>query len=272
MTISSLQNPRVKSAAKLRDRRGRDTQQRIIIDGVREILLAVRAGVEILELFVCPEICRSANHKAVFAEAEKANPEIVDVTSGVLEKLSFGERSEGLVATAKPLRCHLNDLKLESDALIAVVQGVEKPGNLGAILRTADAAGVSAVVAADPVTDLFNPNVIRASLGAVFSVPTIASTSDDTIQWLRANDTAIYTARVEGSVTYADVDYRRRSAIVLGSESGGLSKVWQGRDMVPIALPMHGEVDSLNVSATAAVLFYEANRQRKSATNRSAGI
>jgi len=143
------------------------------------------------------------------------------------------------------------------------VEQVEKPGNLGAILRSADAAGVAAVIAVDPVTDLFNPNVIRASLGAVFSVPTVAATADETIEWLRANQTTVYAARVEGSVNYTDVDFRGRAAIVLGSESCGLTEKWSGREIVSVALPMDGTVDSLNVSATAAVLFYEARRQRQ---------
>jgi TrmH family RNA methyltransferase len=263
MTITSLQNARVKAAAKLRERRGRETQQRIIIDGAREILRAAQAGVQFVELFMCPDSCQSDDIKTVLAKLKNTNAEVIDVSPSVLEKLSFGERNEGIVATAHPPHRELDDIQLEDDSLVAVIEQIEKPGNLGAILRTADAAGVSAVVAADPVADLFNPNVIRASLGAVFTVPTVESTAQETITWLRANQVTTYAARVEGSLSYTDVDYRGRVAIVLGSEAKGLSDQWPPDEITSISLPMLGVVDSLNVSATAAVLFYEANRQRR---------
>lgn len=270
MTITSLQNARVKAAAKLRERRGRETQQRIIIDGAREILRAAQAGVQFLELFVCPDLCQSDDMKSVLAKLNNTNVEVIEVSPSVLEKLSFGERNEGIVATAHPPQIELDDIQLEDDSLIAVIEQIEKPGNLGAILRTADAAGVSAVISADPVCDVFNPNVIRASLGAVFTVPTVKSTAQSSIAWLRANNVTTYAARVEGSMSYTDVDYRGRVAIVLGSEAKGLSDHWPVNQVTPISLPMLGAIDSLNVSAAAAVLFYEAHRRKAPLTGPTA--
>jgi TrmH family RNA methyltransferase len=179
-----------------------------------------------------------------------------------MEKLSFGHRVEGVVAVAHPPVRTLADLTLANDAVVAVVEGVEKPGNLGAIVRTADAAGIAAVLVAEGGTDLFNPNAIRASLGAIFSVPVCAATSDESLSWLRKERFRLLAARVDASAEYTSADFRGRAAIILGSEAHGLSNHWQGADIMPIRLPLLGGVDSLNLSATAAVLFYEALRQR----------
>src|SRR5262245_39608764 len=264
--ISSVQNPRVKAAARLRERSGREDQGRIIVDGVREIGRAVAASVEVLEVYFFAELCRDEEHQQVLATAEKAGADLIEVTSHVMEKLSFGQRVEGLVAVARPPRTRLRDLKLEDDALVAVVEGVEKPGNLGAIVRTADAAGVAAVIVADGGTDLYNPNAIRASLGAIFGVRVVADSTDESIAWLREQQFRVFTARVDGVTEYTDVDFRGRSAIALGSEARGLSTRWRGDNIKSIRLPLLGSVDSLNLSATAAVLFYEALRQRRSSS------
>jgi TrmH family RNA methyltransferase len=260
--ITSTSNPRIKAAARLRDRRGRDQQGRIIIDGVREIGRAVAAGVEVVELFCFPELCRDEEHQAVLRAAQQLNADLVEVTPQVMEKLAYGQRVEGIVAIARPPERRLADLSLPPDALVAVVEAVEKPGNLGAIVRTADAAGVAAVLVVQGVTDLFNPNAIRASLGAIFTVPVLSATSEAVLDWLRARKFRLYAARVDGTVPYTKADFRQQTAIILGSEASGLSAAWQGTDVAAICLPMHGSVDSLNLSATAAVLFYEALRQR----------
>lgn len=156
----------------------------------------------------------------------------------------------------------LGDIVLPNNPLVAVLEGVEKPGNIGAVLRSADAAGVSALVLADPRTDLYNPNAIRASLGTIFSLPAAVASAEDSLAWLRTKGLQIVAARVEGSAIYTEIDYRRPMAIVLGSEADGLSPLWTADDIRAIRLPMLGAADSLNVSATAAVLFYEALRQR----------
>jgi TrmH family RNA methyltransferase len=182
-----------------------------------------------------------------------------------MQRLCFGERAEGLLAVGVTPPRPLDELKLPERPLVAVLEGIEKPGNVGAILRSADGAGVDAMIVADPATDLFNPHAIRASLGTVFTVPTAAASSAEAAAWLRARRLPIFAARVEAAVPYAQVDFCRGAAIVLGSEAAGLSGVWSGTDVTAVSLPMRGAADSLNVSAAAAVLFYEALRQRQAA-------
>jgi RNA methyltransferase, TrmH family len=263
MEITSPHNPRVKAASRLRDRRQRDRQGRILIDGARELARAIRAGVTLDEAFVCRELCQSDDSRATLQLLAAAGCDVCQVTPAVFERLAFGERSDGVLGVAVTPRRTLDDLSLRSAPLVAVLEGIEKPGNVGAVLRTADGAGVSAVIVADGGTDLFNPNVIRASLGTVFSLPVCTATVEETIAWLRTHGLRTFAARVDGAIDYTAADYRGSTAIVLGSEAAGLSAAWNGADVTSIALPMRGAADSLNVSAAAAVLFYEALRQRR---------
>jgi TrmH family RNA methyltransferase len=260
--ITSRHNPRIKLAAKLRDRRGRHEQQRIIIDGIREIGRALDAGVEFLEAFVC-ETSASAECRALQQRLAGTGCDVVLVNQSVLEKIAFGDRTDGIVAIATPPRAELNSLTLQDEMLVAVLENVEKPGNVGAVLRSADAAGVSAVVVAAAGTDLYNPNSIRASAGTIFSIPLVACSSDEALAWLRQHAFQIFATRVDGAVDYTSVHYASRSAVVLGSEAQGLSSIWQGADVTSIKLPVRGIGDSLNVSVTGAILFYEALRQRE---------
>ncbi len=260
--ITSLRNPHVQHAAKLRDRRHRDRQQRIVIDGARELLRAIGAGVGLVEAFVCPPLCRTEDAQRACRALRGTTARVFEVTEAVFAKLAFGERAEGMVAVAQTPAATLDRIALSDCPLVAVLEGVEKPGNLGAVLRSADGAGVSALLVADPRTDLFNPNTIRASLGTVFALPTAAAPADDILAWLRAKRLAMYAARVEGAMPYTQADFRRPAAIVLGAEAEGLSGRWRGEDIQAVRLPMLGVADSLNVSAAAAVLFYEALRQR----------
>jgi TrmH family RNA methyltransferase len=230
---------------------------------VREIARALEAGVEIVEAFVLRELCGDEPHERLLSALERSGVEQVEVARQVMEKLAFGNRVEGVVAVAKPPINDLADWKPAANALVAGVEGAEKPGNLGAILRTADAAGVSGVIVADGGTDLYNPNVIRASLGAIFTVPTFSTTSGVALNWLRKEKFRIFAARVDGSMEYTEVDFSGRTAIALGSEAHGLSSAWQAAEINPIRVPLVGSVDSLNLSVTAAVLFYEALRQRR---------
>lgn len=262
MKITSAANTRVKQAARLRDRQGRNDQQRFLIDGLREITRAVEAGVELIEVFYCPELFRPEHHDLLQA-AKQRGAEPLEVTRPIMEKLAYGDRAEGILAVAHPPQRKLADLQLPENPLVAVIEGVEKPGNLGAILRTADAADVSAVIVADGGTDLFNPHVIRASLGAIFTVPVCAATSSETLAWLKNRSLAIWTARVDADMDYWNAELSGPAAIVLGSEARGLSRNWSGENVRSIRLPLLGRVDSLNLSATAAVLFYEALRQRR---------
>ena len=261
--ITSLQNQRVKDAAKLRDRRERRKQGRMLIDGAREIRLAIEGRVELIEAFVCESLCHSSESQRLLEQLVTLPVRQSRVTPAVFEKLAFGDRAEGVLAIAKTPKRTLNDLALPSTPLVAVLEGTEKPGNIGAVLRSADAAGVSAVIVADPRTDLFNPNTIRTSLGTVFTMPVCTAAAADARDWLLAERINIFAARVEAETLYAAVDFTRPAAIVLGGEAEGLSSTWNGPNVSPVRLPMRGHADSLNVSATAAVLFYEAVRQRQ---------
>jgi len=261
--ITSLQNPRVKNARRLRHGRHRQRQGRILIDGAGELARAIRAGANLREVFVCERLCTGDEERALLEMLPQSDAEIIQVSKPVFEKLAFGHRAEGVLGVAETPRQMLNDLLLPQNPLVAVLEGVQKPGNIGAVLRSADAAGVSAVIAADAGTDLYNPNAIRASLGAIFTVPICAADTAEILDWLRRHELAVLAARTDGSVAYTEIDYRRPTAIVLGSEAEGLSDAWQGENLTAVRLPMLGAADSLNVSVTAAVLFYEALRQRQ---------
>ena len=264
-TITSMQNRRVKDAVRLRHGRHRERQGRILIDGAREMARAIRAGADLLEVFVCEKLCTGDDERQLLAMLPDTDAEVFHVYKPVFEKLAFGHRAEGVLGVAETPSCSLDDLSLPENPLVAVLEGVEKPGNVGAVVRSADAAGVSAVIVADGQTDLYNPNTIRASLGTVFTTPVAAGVSGHVLAWLRGRGLAVAAARVDGTQPYTEVDYTRPTAIVLGSEAAGLSPAWSADDITTIRLPMLGEADSLNVSATAAVLFYEARRQRTAA-------
>lgn len=260
--ISSVANPRLKAAVRLRSRRERDGQGLTLIDGVRETLRALSGGAILVEAFVAPEYCTDQECQALLERLREESVTVLEVGREAFAKLAYGDRIDGVVAVAEtPLR-RLDDLILPPEPLICIVEGVEKPGNLGAILRTADGAGVTAVVVADAATDLFNPNIIRASLGTVFAVPVSVASSGEVLTWLRDRGIAIIAARVDASVDYTEADYSGSVAIALGSEARGLSDAWGELARASVRVPMLGVADSLNVSATAAVLLYEALRQR----------
>jgi TrmH family RNA methyltransferase len=262
MLITSLQNQRVKDAIHLRDARQREKQDRILIDGARELRRAMTAKVRMVQVFFCESLCRSEDAKQLLASPPQGDCEIVHVDEAVFEKLAFGQRAEGVLGVAEMPHPTLDSLNVPEDGIIAILEGVEKPGNVGAVLRSADASGLSAVIIADGRTDLFNPNAIRASLGTIFSVPVCEASSADTLAWLRRRKSKILAARVDGAVPYSQIDYRGPVAIAFGSEASGLTPVWTADDIQAVQLPMMGMADSLNVSVTAAVLFYEALRQR----------
>jgi len=261
--ITSLQNARVKDALSLRDGRHRRRQGLFLIDGGREISRAIDAGIELEEVFICLALCGGDDAECGRLLRRLATMPVrqTEVSSAVFQRLAFGQRTEGIVAVARPPRTTLDDLRLPVCPLVAVLEGVEKPGNIGAVLRSADAAGVSALIAADGGTDLYNPNTIRASLGTIFTVPVCTASASAVRDWLSSRRVPIFAARVDAATDYTAVDFTGPAAIVLGSEASGLSTVWIV-GVTPIRLPMYGAADSLNVSATAAVLFYEAVRQR----------
>lgn len=253
--ITSKTNPKIKNVVKLQKSSERREQNRIIIEGRREIERALACGFVIDTLFVCNELGAQSSEL-------KANV-IEEVSLEVFEKIAYREGSDGLLAVAIPRYSDLKDFKPKKNPLVIVLETVEKPGNLGAVMRTADAAGVDAVIIADPRTDLFNPNAIRASIGTIFSVPLFACSSEECIKWLKENDITIYCTYLKASIDYLDADFRKGSAIVMGTESTGISDIWVEAADQNLIIPMNGIADSLNVSVTTAIVVFEAIRQRR---------
>ena len=221
---------------------------------------------------MCEPLLAGPDARAALDGLRAAGVVTQPTSAPVFAKLAFGERSEGLVAVARIPSLDLGGLALAADPLVAVVEGVEKPGNLGAILRSADGAAIDAVVAASPRTDLFNPNAIRASAGTIFTVPIAAAPTTDVLAWLRDRRIRIVAARVDATQRYTEVDLTGPLALVVGAEAEGLGDTWSADDVIAVHLPMLGVADSLNVSVSAAILFYEARRQRGDADTHDQGV
>ena len=266
--IDSPSNPKIRSALRLRERRERDETGLTLIDGGRESLRAMEAGAIVETAFICPAQIGSEEAKRVAEKVGQrfepfgASVEVLQVSERAFDRLAYGDRSDGVVLVVRSPGTELENLVLPDSPLIVVTEDVEKPGNVGAILRSADAVGADAVIAVGG-TDLFNPNVIRASVGTIFSVPVASAPADEVVAWLRAAGIRILASRVDAAELHVDADLTGPLAIVLGSEAVGLSEAWRGPDVVGVRLPMLGAADSLNVSAAAAVLLYEAWRQRR---------
>ena len=262
-TLTSTANPRVKAAVALRDRRARDQTGLTLVDGARELRRALDGGVTVEEAFVEDAALAGEDARVALDRLTAADATVHHVSSQVMAKLAFGDRSEGLVAVIRSPIVELGSLTVPDDALVVVLEGVEKPGNLGAVLRSADGAGAHAVVAASPRTDLANPNAIRASAGTIFALPVAAAPSEAVLAWARDHRLRVVATRLDADARpYTEIDLDGPVALVLGAEDAGLTDVWRGPDIETIRLPMHGIADSLNVSVTAAVLLYEARRQR----------
>ena len=262
-TITSVHNPRVKDAIRLRNSRHRAKQGRFLVDGARELLQALSGRVRLVELFLCVPLCKSPEAREVLVRLDEFQSDVWHVGGEVFRKMAFGQRHDGVLAVAETPHRRLAELEPAGHGLIAVLEGLEKPGNVGAVLRSADGAGVAAVILAEPRTDLYNPNCIRASLGTVFTRPVCTATTPEALEWLRRQGLKIFAARPDAERPYTEAKLGDRAAVVLGNEAGGLSAAWHAEDITPIKLPMHGTADSLNVSAASAVLFYEALRQRE---------
>jgi TrmH family RNA methyltransferase len=255
--ITSTQNPKIKGLLSLEKPRERRKQCLFIIEGKKEITLAVEAGYRIGNIFYCPEII-SADDLGNLRE----NKLVIPVTKEVFDKIAIRENSGGVIAVAEMKVHRLDDIRVSKVPLLLVLESVEKPGNLGAIFRTADAAGIDAVIICDPQTDFYNPNVIRSSLGCVFTKPMASASSAETIDWLRKNKIRIFCTYLKASKPYHQTDFTGPSAIVMGTEATGLSDVWVGASDDNIIIPMQGRIDSMNVSTAAAVVVFEACRQR----------
>jgi RNA methyltransferase, TrmH family len=265
--IESASNPRVKAALRLRERRGRDATGLTLVDGGREALRAMEAGAVVESAFVCPPLLATREAKRVAEKLSQsfgpfgAAIDYAEVSERAFERLAYGDRADGVVLVVRAPRADLAEIQLPPDPIVVVTEDVEKPGNVGAILRSADAVGASAVIAVGG-TDLFNPNVIRASVGTVFTVPVAAASAEATAAWLREHGVRIVASRVDATRLHIEADLRGPLAIVLGNEAAGLSDAWRSADVEAVRLPMAGVADSLNVSVAAAVLLYEAWRQR----------
>ena len=263
--ITSLQNPKIKTLKKLEKASERREQNLILIEGLREIVLAQRAGYQITSLFIYEEILKEDERYSLKTLTNNnSGMSVYHISKEVYDSLAYRETTEGVIATARPGNHSLDKIKLGTSPLILVIEGVEKPGNLGAMLRTCDAAHVDAVIICDGKTDVYNPNVVRSSLGTVFTQQIIVCETAQAIQFLKGNGIKIFAAELEAANFYFSENFKQPSAVVVGTEATGLSAAWINAADVRIKIPMLGQIDSLNVSVSAAVLLFEAVRQRTS--------
>ena len=265
--ITSPQNPKIKTLLELQEKsKARRREGLFVVEGLRELLHCIEAGYELHTAFVCMDIL-SENSYNEFLKASSASSvqcTCYSIPKAVYEKVAYRGGTEGIIAELKCKSHKLEDLDIKENPVIVVLESVEKPGNLGAILRSADAAGVDAVIVCDPLTDMYNPNLIRSSIGGIFTVQTAAASSDDTIIWLKERGIKIYTAQLQDSEWYYDTNMTGGTAIIMGTEATGLTDIWRKAADAHIKIPMLGKLDSLNVSVSAAILMYEAVRQRNS--------
>lgn len=256
LRISSPQNPRIRHLMALQQKpQLRRSENRIVVEGRRELKHCVDAGYDVETVIICPDLFD-------ISTISHSTHEIVEVTPQVYDKIAYRGSTEGVMAIVRPRHLSLHDIELGDNPLIVVLEGVEKPGNIGAVLRSADAAKVTAVIVCDPLTDLYNPNLIRSSIGAIFTVPCVACTSDQCIRFLKENNIKILTAQLQDSEPYYNTTMRDATAIVMGTEATGLTNVWRQAATAHIRIPMQGALDSLNVSVSTAILLFEAVRQR----------
>ncbi len=256
--ITSTQNPKVKSLLALEKPRERRKQQLFIVEGKKEIGLALEAGYKIGTIFFCDEMVSESE----LAELSLENKLLIPVSKEVFDKIAIRESTGGMIAVAEQKTHRLAEIKLSKNPLLLILEGVEKPGNLGAVMRTADAAGVDAVIICDPQTDFYNPNVIRSSVGCVFTNQLAAATSEEAIAWLKKNNISIFCTYLKAAKPYHQIDFTKPAAIVMGTEAIGLSDVWVKNSTANIIIPMNGKIDSMNVSNATAVVVFEALRQR----------
>jgi RNA methyltransferase, TrmH family len=258
--ITSVQNPFIKSIIQLQEKaKARKQSGLFIIEGRREIQLAIKGGYQIEQLLFLPEMIA----KEELLLISKNAVELIEISKEVYQKIAYRDTTEGVIAVAHAKSFLLSDLQLSENPLILVVESIEKPGNLGAMLRTADAAHIDAVLVADPKTDLYNPNMVRSSVGCLFTNQIAVGTTDEIIDFLEANSISFYSATLQNSTSYHTQDYTLPTALVVGTEATGLTQKWRDRATQNIIIPMQGEIDSMNVSVAAAILLFEAKRQRE---------
>lgn len=257
--ITSLHNPFIKSVIQLQEKaKARKQSGLFIIEGKREIQLATKGGYIIETLLFLPDLI-SLNE---VDELSKSTTQIIEINKEIYQKIAYRDTTEGVIAIAKTKSIQLQDLKLSKNPLILVVESIEKPGNIGAMLRTADAANIDAVIIADPKTDLYNPNIVRSSVGCLFTNQIAVGTTDEIIEFLEKNSIHFYSATLQNSTHYHTQNFTLPTALVVGTEATGLTQKWREKATQNIIIPMQGEIDSMNVSVAAAILLFEAKRQR----------
>lgn len=265
--ITSAQNPRIKEASHLHERRARSQTNRFLIEGYRELLRAVDAGHPIEQLFICEALFLGSNEGALIARVKARGGHIFSCSESVFRKLSYRDRPDGLVAVAPQQHLKLEALEKKiatsKNSLFVVAEAIEKPGNLGTILRSSDAVGLDGLIVCDRCTDVHNPNVVRASVGTLFTVPVVEAEGKETLEWLRRHRIAILAATPSAEKSFTEVDMTRPIAIVVGTEQLGLSERWMQQADIQVRIPMHGVADSLNVATATTLLLYEALRQRQ---------
>ncbi len=259
-TITSAQNPKIKTLLNLQEKSKTRRQEGLFVtEGKRELLHCLEAGYKPHTIFVCQEIMQEGDLEQI---ASYCACNFIDIPRNLYEKVAYRGSTEGVIAEMHCKDMTLESLDIKENPLIVVLESVEKPGNLGAVLRSADAAGADAVIVCDPLTDMYNPNLIRSSIGALFTVPVATASSEETIRWLKDKGIRIYTAQLQDSEWYYDTDMRKGTAIIMGTEAKGLTEIWREAADAHIKIPMLGRLDSLNVSVSAAILMFEAVRQR----------
>ena len=269
-SITSAQNPKVKELLALQEKsKERRKKGLFVVEGRRELLHCIEAEFEPHTLFICRDILSDKDFDKILGAIEEnfcgSTYPIVEISQQLYDKVAYRGGTEGIIAEMHCKELSLEGLKMKENPLVVILESVEKPGNLGAVLRSADASGVDAVIVCDPLTDMYNPNLIRSSIGAIFTVPVATASSEDTIAWLKSKGIKIYTAQLQDSEWYYDTDMKGGTAIVMGTEATGLTNIWRKAADAHIKIPMLGRLDSLNVSVSAAILMFEAVRQRKDA-------
>jgi TrmH family RNA methyltransferase len=261
--ITSPKNPQIRNLELLLEKaRERKKQGLFVIEGRKEIELALEARIEIEACFYKPD-CLRALEEGYIHELMRRGIRLITCSTDVIDRIVYREGSSNVILLAKTFNPDISQIKFSTpNPLVLVLEGVEKPGNLGAILRTADAVGVDAVLFCDPQTDMFNPNVVRSSLGTLFTVPFYPCSNDQALEALRVSGLKIYVTDLEGSVSYLQPDYTQGVAIVMGTESEGISDFWRKSSDMAVKIPMKGKIDSMNVSVATAILLFEASRQR----------
>lgn len=259
LKITSLQNDRVKDARRLQNRRARDESGLFLIEGYRELFRAAQSGVQIEELFFCRELFLGINEEELIEKCQGAA--MMEVSESVFRKLSYRDRPDGLLAVARKMQCSLEDLDPESGFFL-VAEAIEKPGNLGAMMRSADGAGAGGVIVCDRCTDIYNPNVVRASVGTLFTRPVVEAGGQEVLAWLKGNGFQIVAATPAANRDFTEVDLSGKVALVVGTEQLGLTEMWMEAADICVSIPMCGVADSLNVSVAATLLMYETLRQK----------